>query len=226
MAITAIRTLIIYAVLIAAMRIMGRRQLGELQPIELVVTLLISDLASVPMQESGIPLFSGLIPIFVLVAAEILLSLLMLKSSTFSSLVSGSPILLIHNGKLNQSMLKKLRITIEDLMESLRKQGVFDITDVQCAIAETNGSVTVYPVAGKRPVVYEDLARIPPENHGIPLVVLADGNICDWAVTACGVSVQWIDQTLKENGYTRKDIMILLTDAAKNYTIIPKEINT
>ncbi len=227
MAVTAIRTLIIYIMLIAAMRIMGRRQLGELQPIELVVTLLISDLASVPMQDSAIPLLSGLIPIFVLVAAEILLSALMLKSRTFSSLVSGTPLLIIHKGKLDQKVLRKLRLSVEDLSESLRKQNIFDLRDVQTAIAETNGTVTVYPVITKRPVVYEDLGVPPTDDHGMPLVVLADGHTSEWAMRACGVDDKWIDATLRREGYhTRDDVMILTVNGTKDYHIIGKELPT
>ncbi len=225
-AVTAIRTVIIYVMLIAAMRVMGRRQLGELQPIELVVTLLISDLASVPMQDSAIPLFSGLIPILVLVAAEILLSALMLKSPAFSSLVSGTPLLIIHNGKLNQQVLTKLRMSVEDLNESMRKQNIFDIRDVQTAIAETNGTVTVYPVAAKRPVVIEDLPAPPPHDHGMPLVVLADGKVCDWAMQACEIDEEWIDRTLQQEGYCRHEVMILTVNGVKDYHIIRKEIST
>lgn len=226
MAIAAVRTVIIYIVLIAAMRVMGRRQLGELQPIELVVTLLISDLASVPMQESGIPLLSGLIPICVLVAMEILLSAWMLKSPRFSCLVSGNPLLLIHNGKLDQAVLKKLRLSIEDLTDSLRQQNVFDLKDIQTAIAETNGTITVYPVAAKRPLVYEDLGLPPVSNHGMPLVVLADGETCDWAMKACGIDADWIEQTLQKEGYTADRVLVMTSNEERRYTIIPKEIKT
>ncbi len=226
MAITAIRTIIIYIMLIVAMRVMGRRQLGELQPIELVVTLLISDLASVPMQESGIPLFSGLVPIFVLVAAEILLSTWMLKSPKFASLVSGTPILIIHNGKLDQQALKKLRMSVDDLSESLRKQQVFDLRDIQTAIAETNGTITVYPIAAKRSIVYEDIVPLPIANHGIPLVVLSDGVTCEWAMKACGVDDAWIDRVLQKERCRRDNVMILTVNADKTYYLVPKEIST
>lgn len=226
MAVTAIRTVIIYAMLIAAMRIMGRRQLGELQPIELVVTLLISDLASVPMQDSAIPLLSGLIPILVLVAAEILLSALMLKSRTFSSLVSGTPLVVIHGGKVDQAVLRKMRLSVEDLSESLRKQNIFDLRDVQTAIAETNGTVTVYPIAAKRPVVLEDLGTLPPTDHGMPLVILADGKPCDWAMKACGITDAWIDRILQKEHCMRSDVMILTANRAKDYHLVRKEIAT
>lgn len=135
MIITAIRTVIIYIFIIAAIRIMGKRQLGELQPAELVVTLLISDLAAVPMQESGMPLLDGVIPILVLVAMELLFSGLMLKVPFFYRLISGRPMVVIDNGKLDQQALKRMRVTIGDLVESLREQNVFDIEQIQYAIA-------------------------------------------------------------------------------------------
>ncbi len=223
MAITAIRTLIVYIMLVAAMRVMGRRQLGELQPIELVVTLLISDLAVVPMQDSGIPLFSGLIPIFVLIASEILLSALMLKSPRFASLVSGTPLIVVRDGCPDRVVLRKLRMTVEDLSECLRGQQVFDLREVQLAIAETNGSITVYPVAAKRPVVAGDLARIPPQDHGMPLVVVADGKPCEWAMQACGVTQVWIDRVLAAEHCTLDEVMILSVNGCKDYHLIPKE---
>jgi len=223
MAISAIRTLIIYAMLVAAMRIMGRRQLGELQPIELVVTLLISDLASVPMQDSGIPLFSGLVPIVVLIASEVLLSALMLKSPRFASLVSGTPLIVIRDGCPDRNVLRRLRMTVEDLSESLRGQNVFDLRDVQLAIAETNGTITVYPVAAKRPTVYEDLARLPPQDHGMPLIVVADGKLCDWAMQACGVTSVWIDRVLRAEHRTLDEVLILSVNGCKEYYLVPKE---
>ena len=222
MAITAIRTLIIYAVLIIAMRIMGRRQLGELQPIELVVTLLISDMASVPMGESGIPLFSGLIPILVLVAAEILLSAWMLKSPRFASLVSGRPMVIIRNGIPDERVLKTLRLSVEDLSDSLRQQGYFDFRDVQLAIAETGGSVTVFPTAAKRPVTRDDLPT-PPTDHGMPLVVLADGTWCDWAIAACGLPKRTIQRILEDAGVEATDVLLLTVNAAGNHHLVLKE---
>ena len=132
MAITAIRTVIIYIFIITAMRIMGKRQLGELQPVELVVTLLISDLAAVPMQESGMPLLNGLIPILILVSLELLLSGAMLKLPWVSHLITGNPITIIRDGQLDQKALKKLRMTVEDLTENLRGMDYFDIEDSVC----------------------------------------------------------------------------------------------
>jgi len=224
-AITAIRTVIIYIVLIIAMRIMGRRQLGELQPIELVVTLLISDMASVPMGESGIPLMSGLIPIFVLVAAEILFSAWMLKSPRFASLVSGTPMVVVRDGKPDPDALSTLRLSVDDLSESLRSQGYFDFRDVQLAIAETGGSVTVYPTAASRPVVRGDLSLPPSPDHGMPLVVLADGCFCDWALDACGVSRQDVSLILEQESVQAEDVLVLTLNATGRYYLVRKEMS-
>ena len=223
MTITAIRTVIIYIVIIAAMRIMGKRQLGELQPVELVVTLLISDLAAVPMQESGMPLLIGLVPIFVLVAMELLLSALMLKLPWFSRMVSGSPIVLINNGKLDQKSLKRMRLTLDDLMETLREQNVFDIRDIQYAIAETNGKISVFPVPEKQPTTCGDIGQVPP-NSGMPLVVISDGQYNDWAMELCDLDREWVEKILQKKKCRKDDIFIMTVNKAREYHIIRKEI--
>lgn len=222
MTITAIRTVIIYIFIIAAMRIMGKRQLGELQPVELVVTLLISDLAAVPMQESGMPLISGLVPILVLVAMELLLSALMLKIPWFSRLISGNPIVVINNGKLDQKALKRLRLTIEDLMENLRQQNVFDIQDVQYAIAETNGKISVFLKPDKQPTTCGDLQAVPPDN-GMPLVVISDGIFCHWTMELCGVTEKWVEKVLKRNKCEQNEVFLMTVNKAHEYFILKKE---
>ena len=126
-----IRTILLYIFVVLGLRLMGKRQIGELQPSELVVTLLISDIAAVPMQENGIPLISGLIPIFTLVAVELILSALMLKSDKVRSLISGKPVIIIREGKILQRQMKRVRFTIEDLMEDLRQMNIFRIEDVE-----------------------------------------------------------------------------------------------
>ena len=209
MTITAIRTVIIYIFIIAAMRIMGKRQLGELQPVELVVTLLISDLAAVPMQESGMPLISGLVPILVLVAMELLLSALMLKIPWFSRLISGNPIVVINNGKL-------------DLMENLRQQNVFDIQDVQYAIAETNGQISVFLKPDKQPTTCGDLQAVPPDN-GMPLVVISDGIFCHWTMDLCGVTEKWVEKVLKRNKCEQNEVFLMTVNKAHEYFILKKE---
>ena len=222
MAITAIRTVIIYVVLITAMRIMGKRQLGELQPIELVVTLLVADLAAVPMQNNGLPLLSGIIPIVVLVSMELLLSALMLKWNWFSNLVSGNPIVIINNGKLDQKALKKMRMTLDDLTETLRTQDVFDMNDVEYAIAETNGKISVFPKSNKRPPVAEEMGLALP-SPGMPVLIVSDGKYCDWALEICGFSHEWVEQKLKEKNIALNTVFMMTSDRSGNYFILKRD---
>ena len=198
MIITAIRTVIIYIFIIAAIRVMGKRQLGELQPAELVVTLLISDLAAVPMQESGMPLLDGVIPILVLVAMELLFSGLMLKVPFFYRLISGRPMVVIDNGKLDQQALKRMRVTIGDLVESLREQNVFDIEQIQYAIAETNGKISILLKPEYRQPSCGDLNAVPPDT-GVSMIVVDDGRVSEWALSLCGLDRQWLEKTLKSS---------------------------
>lgn len=225
MAITAIRTVIIYVFLIIAMRVMGKRQLGELQPVELVVTLLISDLAAVPMQESGLPLLNGLVPIAVLVSLELLLSGLMLKVPRVAQLISGSPIVLVRDGKLDQKALKRLRMTVEDFMETLRVQDVFDLTQVQYAIAETNGKISVFLKPAFQPPTCADVRAVSPDN-GMPLVVIRDGRLCEWALEVCGVDARWVDKILLKNGCTQQDVFLMTADKGRRYHLIRKQTMT
>lgn len=219
MAITAIRTAIIYLFLIAALRVTGKRQLGELQPIELVVTLLISDLASVPMQESGAPLLSGLIPIAVLVSLELILSALMMKSNGLSRLISGNPVVLINDGKLSQKALRQLRLTVEDLLETLRQQEVFDLRDVRYAIAETNGKISIFKYADRQTVTVADLKKKPPSS-GAAIPVVNDGQPVKWGIQMLGVSEEWVLDVLQKHSCPLDEALLLTADAkGKTYLI-------
>lgn len=143
MTISLIRTVLLYIVIIIAVRLMGKRQISELQTSELVVTLLISDIAAIPMQDTGQPLVSGFIPIAVLVVCEIVVSALMVKSGQFRRLICGRPIVVINNGKIDQKEMRRLRLTTEDLFEDLRQKDVFSLEDVAYAIIETNGKISI-----------------------------------------------------------------------------------
>ena len=222
MIITAIRTVIIYIFIIAAIRVMGKRQLGELQPAELVVTLLISDLAAVPMQESGMPLLDGVIPILVLVAMELLFSGLMLKVPFFYRLISGRPMVVIDNGKLDQQALKRMRVTIGDLVESLREQNVFDIEQIQYAIAETNGKISILLKPEYRQPSCGDLNAVPPDT-GVSMIVVDDGRVSEWALSLCGLDRQWLEKTLKSQHCRTEAVFLMMADRSKKYTLIRKE---
>lgn len=193
MTISVIRTIILYLLLMIAMRLMGKRQLGELQPSELVVTLLLSDLAAVPMQENGLPLLNGILPILVLVSLELLLSGAMLKWPPVAKLVAGSPIPIIRDGNLDADALKRLRMTVEDLDEALRQQDVFDIRQVQYAIAETNGRISVYRYS----------------NADMPAVVISDGALCDWGMRLCGLTEEALEQYLRQQRCQQQDVFLL-----------------
>lgn len=223
MTITAIRTVLIYILVIAAMRVMGKRQLGELQPVELVVTLLISDMAAVPMQESGLPLLSGVLPILILVALELLLSGLMLKSPRFSRLVSGNPIVLIQDGQLQQQALKKMRMTVDDLMEALRQQGTFCLGDVQMAVVEPNGHISVLIKPEKQTVTVETAGLTPPDD-AVDMVVVSDGSISDWALQVCGLSEAWVTRTLQQHRIALSDVFVMTANKRREVHIIPRQI--
>lgn len=143
MLITIIRTVLLYIFIILSIRIMGKRQLSDMQTSELVITLVISDIAAIPMQNVEQPLLSGIVPIFILVALEIIISVIMLKSSSFRQVICGNPVVIIHQGVILKDALKKLRISYEDLYSILRQQEIFDIKDVKFAIVETNGTVSI-----------------------------------------------------------------------------------
>ena len=143
MLILLLRTVLLYAFIILAVRLMGKRQVSDMQTSELVITLIISDIAAIPMQGVEQPLLSGFLPIMVLVSLEIILSIIMLKSSKIRNIICGNPIVIIKEGKILESELKKLRISYEDLYSLLRQQEVFDVKDIKCGIVETNGSVSI-----------------------------------------------------------------------------------
>ncbi len=222
MIITAVRTAIIYIVLIVGLRITGKRQLGELQPIELVVTLLISDLAAVPMQENGIPLLNGLVPIAVLISLELILSVCMMKSNGLSRLISGNPVVIIHEGIVQQPALRKLRLTVEDLTESLRQQGFFDLQEIQYAIAETNGSISVFPFSKNQPATKNDLQGEIAENFAaVPLV--NDGKLVEWGLSFCGISEKKVYTVLKKKKCPLANTLLLTADKNGHYFLIEKE---
>ena len=165
MATAFFRTVILYLLLIAGLRLSGKRQIGELEPIELVLTLLISDLASVPMQDFALPLFNGVIPIITLIALSTLFSAISLRNVRFRDLVCGQPALVIVDGKLRQETMRRNRLTLDELFEQLRGQGITDLSDVKYAVLETNGRLSVLPRSPLQPVTPEQLGLDVPAGH-------------------------------------------------------------
>jgi uncharacterized membrane protein YcaP (DUF421 family) len=171
-----VRTLILYIIVIVVMRMMGKRQIGQLQPFELVVAIMISELAAVPMQDTRIPLINGIVPILTLLLAQIALSFISLKSTKARALICGKPSILINNGRINESVLRNEMYTLNDLLEQLRSKDVANIADVEFAILETNGQLSVIPKSQKRPVTPKDL-NIPTNYEGLPLDLIIDGDV-------------------------------------------------
>lgn len=227
MLVCAIRTVIIYVLIVFALRLMGKRQIGELRPSELVVALLIADLASVPMQENGTPLLHGVLPILILAALELLTSALMLKCPAFERLMSGNPIPVIRDGKLDIAALKKLRLTVDDLSDALRMQNCFNISEIDTAVVETNGSISVFLQPAYRPATCMDV-QATSNNSGMPAPVIADGSFCPWGLQLCGKTKQAIETFLSQKRLrvqqvfwmtiTPKGNFYILTDNGKTYS--------
>lgn len=221
--ISVARTIILYILLVVAMRLMGKRQLGELQPTELVVTLLLSDLAAVPMQENGLPLLNGVLPILVLVSLELLISGAMLKSPRFARLISGSPLPVIQDGKVNEAVMRRLRLSVDDLLESLRQQDIFDIRQVQYAIAETNGHISAYLYPRYQPATAGDVRC--DTDQTMPVVVISDGALCQWGMRLCGLSEERLERYLHHKKCRREDVFLMTaTKSGAFYLLTQKDV--
>ncbi|MBQ8183595.1 MAG: DUF421 domain-containing protein [Clostridia bacterium] len=217
-----IRTFIIYCVVTIFMRMMGKRQLGELQPGELVITLLISEIATTPIVDNTLPLLNSIIPLMLLVGFEIVTSVIEMKSVRFRYLVDGKPITVIKNGELQQKKLKKLRFTVNDILGALRQKDVFDIEDVQYAVVETNGTLSVLLKPEKRNSTPKNY-NIPEKDTGMPCPVIVDGKIIETNFDDCGVSAEEILSKMRFDKLQQKNILLMTVDKDKNYCIITKK---
>lgn len=194
-----IRTLILYGIVVVVMRVMGKRQIGQLQPFELVVAIMISELAAVPMQNTGIPLINGIIPILTLLIAQIVMSFISLKSTKARALICGKPSILIENGKIKESELQNEMYTLNDLLEQLRSKNISNIADVEFAVLETNGQLSILPKSQKRPLNPEDL-NIPTKYEGIPLDLIIDGDISYKNLKKANLNETWLREQLMNFG--------------------------
>lgn len=211
MLISFIRTLILYSVLILVIRLMGKRQIGEMEPMEFVVTMLLANLAAVPMQETGIPLLAGLIPILVVLSMELLLSVLVYRSVGARKLLCGKPVILIEKGKLLEQNMKKTRITPDELTEFLRIEGIVDIASVKYAILETNGEMSVLPYAKYKPANAK-AAGVQVDDVQLPVTVISDGRILTENLPLLGKTRTWVDEVLRNYNCAAKDVYLLSCD--------------
>ncbi len=223
MLVSLIRTLIIYIVVILALRLMGKRQIGQLQPSELVVAMMLSELASIPLENNGTPLLTGIIPVLTLLVAETTFSFLTLKSRRIRKVLSGTPTIVVEKGKIQEKELERLRYNIDDLLEELRTSGFANILDVEYAIIESNGNLSVFPKSNKRPVTPDDL-NINPAYEGIPYVLVTDGVINQKNMAYAEVTIEWLLNKLNEyNIYDISDAFLVTLDSSGNLFVQKKE---
>lgn len=214
MFIIIIRTLLLYLSVIFSLRVMGKRQIGELQPSELVVAIMISDLATVPMESVNIPLIAGVIPVFTLVIAEVITSFLCLKSRKIRKIISGEPSIVIYDGVIIEKEMRRLRFNINDLLEELRLNNCHDISDVSVAVIETSGKLSVIPRDHARGVTVEDLGLKNVRSEGLPCTVIADGELNETELSRSGKDMAWLKNELGKNGIHKiKDVFIASIDA-------------
>ncbi len=223
MLIVFFRVLIIYLLIIVCLRLMGKRQLGQLQPAELVVTILVSNIATMAIEDANVPLLSGVIPILALVCFDVLVSALGLHSKRVRELVSGTPRIIIRDGQIDQQQLRELRFTIDDMMEQLRAKDVFDIRQVSFAIVETTGAFSVYLKPEAQPATAGMLQPGGDGGTAPPVVLISDGAVIESALDYCNLRPQWLQRVLQEEGYQPHQVFLMTCDRQAQYLIVPKQ---
>ena len=222
MIVILLRTIILYILIVIGIRLLGKRQVGELEPTELVLALIIADLASVPMQNNGIPLLAGLIPIITLLCLAMIISVLMMRSIRFRTILCGRPSMIIERGQLKEAELSRNRLTIDELLEELRGKGFPDLDSVQYAILETNGKLSVIPKASEQPVTAAQAGMDPPEP-GLPLILISDGRLISHNLQQRGLEEHWLQKQISSYGVSRVDQVLLLTvDETGKTFFVPK----
>ena len=217
------RTLILYVLVVLVMRLMGKRQMGELQPFELVITIMISELAAVPMQNTGVPLLNGIVPILTLLFLQTLITFGTLKSDLMKKIVCGSPTILISKGRILEDALRKTRYSLNDLIEQLRIKGYFNIHDIEYAILETDGDISVIPKSQKRPVTPADLG-IQTKYEGLPISVVVDGKVKKDVLKYANLSEQEVLAELKKRGIDNfSQVFFACIDPEGNWFVQKKE---
>lgn len=219
MAVTLVRATVLYAVVIFLIRVMGKRQIGELQPAEFVVTMLVSEIASIPMQDNTIPILNSISALFVLVAYEVITSAVSLKSYKFRAFMQGHPIIVIRDGVIDIKALKKMRMSVNDLMGALRQKDVFEISQVSYAIFETNGQISVLLKPENMNATAGDL-NLRPQDEGMPFAVICDGTVIEDAVEQSGIERSKIKSAVNSAGMEISEVLIMtVTPHGKIYIV-------
>lgn len=219
MLVVFVRALVLYLIVVIVMRVMGKRQIGQLQPFELAIAIMISELAAVPMQNTGIPLVNGIIPILTLLIAQLLMSFLTLKSIRARAIICGKPTILIEKGRIREDELRKELYTLNDLLEQLRIKNFPNITDIEYAILETNGQLSVIPKSQKRPLNPADMS-IKTDYEGITVDVVIDGHVMTNNLKTIGKDPQWLIQEIRKQHYgDPSEILLACVDPAGKLSI-------
>ncbi len=216
------RTIVLYLVLIFSLRLMGKRQIGQMEPSEFVVAMLVADLASIPMQDSALPLYSGLVPILTVLGLELLLSWGVMRSVRIRKLFCGKPVILIDNGHILQDNLRKTRITLDELTGHLREKDVLDICSVQFAILETNGNLSVFPYPKHMPASAKD-AGIQAKEQFLPITIIADGQISEDNLAIAGKDKRWLRKVLVAHETNALDTFLMTVDGSDHVVLIKRE---
>lgn len=217
------RTVILYLILIGVIRLMGKRQIGQMEPSEFVVTMLVANLAAIPMQDGGIPLLSGLLPILTVLGMELVLAVLALRSVKLRRILCGKPVILVENGRILQDNLRKTSITMDELTGHLRQKEVLDIRAVQYAILETDGNLSVFLYPKDRPASATD-AGIQVKPQYLPITIVEDGYLFRENLTLAGKDENWVRQILHAKGSSLENTWLLTVDAADHICFYAKEV--
>ncbi len=223
MLITLWRTLFLFLTVSAALRFMGKRQIGELQPSELATTIMISNIAAIPIENIGAPMINGILSIALLACIEVMLSAALLKFPKLRSLSLGNVRCVIRDGKVIERELRKLRWSLDDLMKMLRANGIFDISEVLFAFVETNGNLSAYQKFPNRNTTNGTIGKKPPKDDAPPVLLISDGRIDKNALSYCKLNEQWLYDLLKKEKLRPKDVFLLSCDRNQSYHLIKKE---
>ena len=218
------RGVLLYLILIAGIRLLGKRQLGQLEPSEVAVTMLLADLASIPMEDESIPIYSGLIPIAAVLIMEMLLSFLSMRSIKVRKFLCGKPVILMENGKFLQDNMRKNRVTLDELISQLREKEVLDPSTVQYAILETGGNLSVFPYPQERPATAKE-AGICTEGQNLPITVISDGRLLEDNLKKAGKDQKWLQKVLTQNKATQKETFLLTVDSNNTTLFYKKDKN-
>ena len=217
-----LRAVFLYLVVIAVIRLLGKRQLGQLEPSEVAVTMLIADLASFPMQETGISILSGIVPILAVLGMEVVLSFLSMRNIKIRKMLCGKPVILMENGRFLQENMRKNRVTLDELISQLRQNNVIDPSVVQYAILETGGNLSVFVRGEERPATAKE-AGITPQPDSLPVTIISDGRILEENLRRAGKDTRWLQKILSKEKLTPRETFLLTVDKDNNVRFYKKE---